>query len=312
MEYNLLYYVFTLRGRGDIVERMQPRMVTVPTSPLYVWLQAAWSRIPEVREVECEGAAVRYRAWGLDAVHRPSLMFMHGFRAHARWWDHIAPHFTDRFRVVAQDFTGMGDSGRRTVYSRRQFAREILAVAEHAGFERPVLVAHSFGGATAMLACRMAPTRVARVIVIDSNVFPPADIGAAVQVMPERIYPTREDALARYRLVPPGGWADPNVLAYIAEHSVRREAQGWTWKFDNALLTALGQDLIRAEIRDLDTPLDFIHAENSELVQAPELKAIVENSRSCGRIVTVPLSHHHVMIEQPVGLVAALNGLLAR
>jgi pimeloyl-ACP methyl ester carboxylesterase len=74
----------------------------------------------------------------------------------------------------------------------------------------------------------------------------------------------------------------------------------------------LGQDLIRAEIRDLDTPLDFIHAENSELVQAPELKAIVENSRSCGRIVTVPLSHHHVMIEQPVGLVAALNGLLAR
>jgi pimeloyl-ACP methyl ester carboxylesterase len=283
-----------------------------PSSPLVRWLNAAWSHTPEIREMECEGAAVSYRAWGLDATHLPGLMFMHGFRAHARWWDHIAPHFTDRFRVVAQDFTGMGDSGRRAHYSRRQFAREILTVAEHAGFERPVLVAHSFGGATSMLACKMAPTRVARVVVIDSHIFPPQVEGAPVEPTPERIYVRREDALARYRLIPPGGWPDPNVLAYIAEHSLRRAEHGWTWKFDNALLTSLGQDLIRAEIRDLDTPMDFIHADNSELVGASELKLVLENSRSCGRVVTVPLSHHHVMIEQPVGLVAALNGLLAR
>jgi pimeloyl-ACP methyl ester carboxylesterase len=286
--------------------------VDAETSPIARWLQKAWSHIPDVREVECEGAAIRYRAWGLDATHRPGLMFMHGFRAHARWWDHIAPHFADRFRVVAQDFTGMGDSGRRAAYSRRQFAREILAVAEHAGFENPVLVAHSFGGATAMLACKMAPARVARVIVIDGHIFPPTIEAAPVQPTPERVYSSREEALARYRLIPPGEWPDPNVLAYIAEHSLRRGEHGWTWKFDNALLTALGHDLIRAEIRNLETPMDFIHAENSELVQAPELKLVVENSPSCGRIVTLPLSHHHVMIEQPVGLVAALNGLLAR
>jgi hypothetical protein len=42
-----------------------------------------------------------------------------------------------------------------------------------------------------------------------------------------------------------------------------------------------------------------------------ELAAFLANMPACGAPIIVPLSHHHIMIEQPVGLVAALNGLLA-
>jgi pimeloyl-ACP methyl ester carboxylesterase len=284
-------------------------MMTSP--PLSAWLAEGWSHEASIGEVEVDGAMVRYRGWNLADTDKPGLVLVHGFLAHARWWDHVAPRLADRYRVIAPDFTGMGDSDRRPVYSRRQYAGELIAAASHADLTCAAFVAHSFGAISSLYAAKVAPDLVERVIVIDAHVFRDENEGTVV-VQPEKFYPSFEAALARYRLLPPGAWPDPEIEAYIARRSIRETPRGWTWKFDPETFRSVHRERLREELRGLPLPVDFIHAGNSEVVGETELAAFLANMPRCGAPVTVPLSHHHIMIEQPVGLVAALNGLLAR
>lgn len=132
-------------------------------------------------------------------------------------------------------------------------------------------------------------------------------------MQPEKFYPSFEAAFERYRLMPPGEWPDPHVLAYVARHSIRQVADGvWGWKFDPETFRTVHRETLGQAFEGLALPVDFIHAENSDVVGPVELADFLDRMPGCGPAVTVPLSHHHVMIEQPVGLVAALNGLLAR
>ena len=47
-----------------------------------------------------------------------------------------------------------------------------------------------------------------------------------------QVYPDRETALASYRLVPEQPCENPFIVDHIAQHSVRKVDDGWTWKFD--------------------------------------------------------------------------------
>ncbi|WP_242124151.1 alpha/beta hydrolase [Sphingobium sp. Sx8-8] len=288
---------------------------TPPTAaaPLSQWLASAWAVEAETHRVEVEGAGVNYRRWR-PASHapRPGLVFVHGFMAHSHWWDHIAPHFLQGHDIIAPDFTGMGDSDRRTAYSRRQYARETIAAIRHAGLRDVTIVAHSFGSVSSLHAALQAPDLIRRVIVIDAFVFRPDRQDFDGSVPTERRYPTQEAALARYRLTPPGLWPVPEIIDYLSRHSLRQDGEAWTWKFDPLIHAGVDETGVRAELRGFSCPTDFIYGENSEIAGAEEAASFRANLPGSGVPVVVPLSHHHVMIEQPAALVAALQGLLSR
>jgi pimeloyl-ACP methyl ester carboxylesterase len=259
-----------------------------------------------------EGATLCARTWGLDRSDLPGLLLVAGFGAHAAWWDHVGPRFTDRFRVAALDLSGMGDSGRRKAYSYAQHAREMLATLDILGFERASIVGHSYGGTTTLIACRLGPERIGRAVIVDTAILLPEQPDNVHPAYKRRLYPTREAALARFRLVPPGGWPDPDIFAYIAEHSVCEGPDGWTWKIDPMMSDSLNAESYRHLHRDIAVPLHFIHGECSEIV-GPELVHRIPGlfPTSLSRSVGVPLSHHHIMIEQPVAFVATLGALLS-
>jgi pimeloyl-ACP methyl ester carboxylesterase len=264
--------------------------------------------------VEVESALVRYRAWNLEDVDKPGLVLVHGFLAHARWWDHIAPSLTDRFRVIAPDLTGMGDSDRRASYSREQYARELVEAARHAGFDRAILVAHSMGSSCSLRASQLAPEFVERMIAIDGRMILREEPTVEVLEVPaERSYPSFEEARGSYRLIPPSESPIAEILDYIARHSIRRLAGNRCgWKFDPETFRMVQGGIAGRELHNLTVPVDFIHCAQSEVVQATDLALFQASIPNFGISVTLPLSHHHAMIEQPVALVAALNGLLAR
>src|SRR5271154_1731230 len=115
----------------------------VPPAP--GWFEAAVSTVPESNFVDVEGAKIHYLRWGDRA--RPGLLLVHGNAAHAHWWDFIAPFMARDYNIAAMDLSGMGDSDWRPNYSMDVFAREQMAVCEHAGMfgvgEPPVIAAHS-------------------------------------------------------------------------------------------------------------------------------------------------------------------------
>ena len=275
------------------------------------WLAANWSQTPEIFEVPVEGARIACRGWNLAASDLPGIMLVHGFRAHARWWDHLAPTLAANHCVVALDLSGMGDSDRRPAYTRAQHGREIMAVAAHCGFDPVTIIAHSFGAMGSMIAARQFPDRVRRLIVIDSAMPTAEDGDHQIPTPPQRFYDSREAAIARFRLIPPGEWPQPSILAYIARHSVMQTDAGWTWKFDPDAAVSLNREPYREAMSGVTVPVDLIYGDRTEVMPPPRRAALREMAPNLRREVVIPACHHHVLIERPLALVATLQALLA-
>jgi pimeloyl-ACP methyl ester carboxylesterase len=275
------------------------------------WLKAAWAVQPTLFRAEYEGAAIACRGWNLDRADLPGIILVHGFRAHARWWDHVAPALAEAHRVVALDLSGMGDSDRRPAYSRALHGREIDAAARAAGIARPTVIAHSYGAIASLMLCAAAPERVRRLIIIDSALPTAEDSRLQIPAAPLRTYPDQASAIARFRLMPPGGWPQPDILAYIAEHSVTETADGWGWKFDNDAPLSLNREVYRPHMLGVTVPCDIVYGDRSEIFTAERRARAAEIVAVSGRYIAIPAAHHHVMIEQPLALIAALHALLA-
>src|SRR6185369_619952 len=58
--------------------------------------------------VDGDGVRLHYVEWG--DRERPPILFLHGGSAHARWWDFVVEQLGARFRCLALDLRGHGDS----------------------------------------------------------------------------------------------------------------------------------------------------------------------------------------------------------
>ena len=63
---------------------------------------------PVERTVTVNGLGIHFLDWG--GAGKPALILLHGIARTARSFDHLAPHFADRYRVLAIDLRGHGDS----------------------------------------------------------------------------------------------------------------------------------------------------------------------------------------------------------
>ena len=60
------------------------------------------------RTLDLHGQRFHYTDWGSPTA--PTLIFLHGITGHARSWDDEARLLAGRFRVIALDQRGHGDS----------------------------------------------------------------------------------------------------------------------------------------------------------------------------------------------------------
>jgi pimeloyl-ACP methyl ester carboxylesterase len=279
-------------------------------TPPPAWFSAALATVPEERETTCEGTSIAYRAWG-DPADR-NIVLVHGGAAHSRWWDHIAPLLARGWRVVAMDLSGHGDSGRRDRYSLDIWAREVLAVVTGAGTAAStVVIGHSMGGLVTLRLATLAGAQIAGAVAIDSPIrdMAPEDREARQHRAfgPLRVYPTREAIIARFRPIP-----DQPTLAWIAEHvaatSVRPAEGGWTWKFDPQVFA---RDSLTPELLTrLDCRVALFRAEHG-LVTPQQGEAIYDRLGRIAPLIEIPVAGHHIMLDEPVALAAALRTLLA-
>jgi pimeloyl-ACP methyl ester carboxylesterase len=277
----------------------------VPTAQ--TWFEKALARAPEHRNVDVDEARIHYRVWGKPGL--PGLVLVHGGAAHSGWWDHIAPQLHSH-RVVAVDLSGHGDSDRRSNYSTQTWAREVVAVAAHAGLDRPVVVGHSMGGWVALTIGVEHPALVAAVAVIDSplNRQPPEEERLRERQRPHHPYPSVEQAISHFRTLPPQDVYLPYVLEHVARGSLAGGADGWTWKFDPNLWGS--RPLVADLLPQLGCPAAVFRCENGLVSEemAEEMASLVPDGLP---VVDVPDAGHHPMFDQPLALVTGIRTLLA-
>src|SRR5579864_3581682 len=280
------------------------------------WFIDAVAIRPEENIVEVEGAKIHYLRWGDRA--RPGLLLVHGNAAHAHWWDFIAPFLARDYNVAAMDLSGMGDSDwRKDGYAMETFAREELAVCEDAGMfqldEPPVIVAHSFGGFVTMLTGGLYGDRLAGVVIVDSPVNPPDRPGGPPkrEIKPHNVYPSLAAAMARFRLMPPQTSENLYLVDWVARNSLKEVAGGFTWKFDPAIWQRFSIGDTAERLKATRCRIAVFRGEHSVLLP-PQIGEYMFNllGRSAP-MVEIPQAQHHIMLDQPLALVAALRALLA-
>jgi pimeloyl-ACP methyl ester carboxylesterase len=293
---------------------LTPLAGSPPPSPK--WFRDAVASTPEDRFIMVDGARIHYRRWGDPA--RPGLLLVHGNAAHAHWWDFIAPMLARDYHVAALDLSGMGDSDWRTdFYSMERFAREEIAVCEDSGMfvptEPPIIVGHSFGGFVTILTGALYGERLAGTVIVDSPVNPPERQGSPPErvIKPHHIYPTLAAALARFRLMPPQAVENLYLVDWVARYSLKEVPGGFTWKFDPAIWRHFSIGDTAARLRETKCRIAVFRGEHSILLP-PEIGEYMFNLLGrAAPVVEIPQAHHHIMLDQPLALVAALRALLA-
>jgi len=276
----------------------------------------------ETHYIERDGRNIHYQCWG-DAS-KPGLLLTHGNGAHAHWWDFTAPYFLDDYYVVALTFSGMGDSGWRDGYDMDGFSGDQLAVAEATGlFERaqkPLLVAHSFGGFVTLNTAAKYGARFGGVVIVDSPVHPPEHThsGPPRGARANKVYPTLEAALARFRLAPPQPCENHYAMDYIARHSLKEVSgedgeSGWVWKFDPSIWQRFdtGGRPPYEMVQEVVCPLAFMRGTDSAVVPDDVWAYMQSLIGDRAPFVSIPHAYHHVMLDQPLAFITGLRALLA-
>ncbi len=108
---------------------------------------------PQSNMIDLPTGRFHYLSWGTERTDLPSALLLHGITSSAKSWVRVGPALSDRYRVYALDLHGHGDSVKPPAgaYSLRQTADDAEAFMVALGLKRPVLMGHSWGGATSLV-----------------------------------------------------------------------------------------------------------------------------------------------------------------
>ncbi|MBA1204263.1 alpha/beta hydrolase [Pseudomonas capeferrum] len=278
------------------------------------WLDWALAQPGRSHWIEANGSRLHFLSWGFDASDKPTLLFVHGFRGHAHWWDFIAPWFTEHYRVVAMDLSGMGDSAHRSEYAGTTLALDIAAIAAHISPAPVIAVGHSYGGSRLLRACGERPDLFQRLVIVDSYVlFDDEQLPAEpFKVRGGHVYPDLASGAARFRLIPAQPHAIPALVAHVAGHSLRHTELGWRWKFDPDLPAGGARETDgRQMLARVKCPVDYLYGERSVVVSRARAERVVNALPNARGPIAIAAGHHHLMFDQPLTLISTLRALLA-
>ena len=269
---------------------------------------------PVAGRLQVDDAKIEWAAWG--ELSKPGLLLLIGNGAHIGWWRPIAPILAEDYRVATFAWSGMGRSDWRASYPIATLIREAMAVAKAAGLfdgsHAPFLGAHSFGGFVGLRLLIEHGARFAGGILIDSRLRSRQAWGSDTQaVSPFHVHETEEQAIARFRLKPEQPGVNRFILDMLAEESLEPVGGGWRYRQDPNMRskTPLDGDLI-PRIAEAACPLAFIRGARSGSVD----DEIWDAQKACAPagtpFVEIPDAHHHLMIDQPLALIASMRALL--
>lgn len=285
-----------------------------PDAP--AWFRAALAVPFTDGRVTVGGADIHYVAWGESG--RRGLVFVHGGGAHAHWWTHVAARFAGEFRVVALDLSGHGDSDHRDIYDIGEWTEEVVAAAHAGGISGPpVVVGHSMGGFVTITTAALHGDELAGVIVCDSPVTAPDPEVESYRLREAfgqpRTYERIEDALERFRTVPPQDHYCNFVVDHVARRSLRAVDGGWQWKFDRRIFEQFARSMRGVALPYLpQVRCRFALLRSEYGLVTPDIgRSMYEALGRVAPVIEIPEAGHHAMLDQPLVLLTALRTLLA-
>ena len=267
--------------------------------------------------IELRGLRFHYRDWPARHADAPDLVLLHGYTGHARSWDFFAAQMTDRYRVLALDQRGHGETAWAPAdqYGVEDMVQDLSAFVAAMQLQRFTLLGLSMGGMVAMHYAGARPAELAALVIVDIGPELVASGSARIQAgqADSDMFESKAAAFAVARAansVPPLA-----VHRHRVDYSLMRLADGrWTYRYDRALRTPRTLRLRDADAgwkacANIIVPTQLIRGANSDILSAD---SAVKMSKTIpnGVLAEVKDSGHSVPLDAPDGFLNAARQFL--
>ncbi len=227
----------------------------------------------------------------------------------AHWWDAVAPLLSPSLRPVGLDFLGHGDSpwSPDGDYHSGVFVSNLEDARRRLGPGPFLLAGHSLGARICLDYAARQPEGVAGLILghFLSEVYRAKKRRfKRLKTRAQPGYPDQDAMLKRFHLEPDDTLLSPEALRTLGRDCIRREGEGWTWKFDwRAFLYRY--EPVWPLLDRIKTPTMVIRGEHSLVMRRDDFERVVAGLPA-GRGLEIPKAHHHVPLDTPTELAAAI------
>lgn len=275
----------------------------------------------ETRQIEVNGLNIRYLTAGNDGV---PLVMLHGVGDSAVDWAWVLPMLGTKYRVIAPDLPGCGDSDKpKREYTLEFLTQFLVDFLNTLQIERAVLIGNSLGGLITFRYAVSNPQQVAALVLVDpmgfSQVVNPLLSNLTLPIFGEAAINWSKTPLgAKQRAWARAALLFANPFKAPAEWLAEQERMALLPGFLEATLSilrsqvyALGQQqVVLGSLSELQMPTQVIWGVNDLVL--PSFQATDGAKRLVkGKQTLIPASGHLPQTERPESFTNAVNEFLS-
>jgi pimeloyl-ACP methyl ester carboxylesterase len=276
--------------------------------------------MPAIRDelIELRGLRFYYRDCASAKPNAQTLLLLHGYTGHARSWDSFAEAMSARYRVLALDQRGHGQTqwAPPTAYDTSEMVADVDAFVKALGLTNFALLGLSMGGLVSIGYAGKRPAGLAKLVIVD--IAPEIDVEGLKRiqagVVRSDVFDSIDEAYARARTdnpLPPD-----DQLRHRVQYSMMRRGDGkFTYRYDRALRDpANPRKGIPPEegwrlVANIDVPTLLVRGEISDILSKPVAARMAKAIPNC-RLVEVAGSGHPVPLDKPDAFLDAVATFL--
>jgi pimeloyl-ACP methyl ester carboxylesterase len=268
-----------------------------------------WKADASEKAVVVDGRRIVY----LEAGEGESLVLLHGFTGSKENWLPMLPHLSKRWRVIAPDLPGWGDSERVAGedYGYAAQAARVAQLLAALDANASVLVGHSMGGGIAAIVAARYPKTLSRLVLMDAGgaMFRENEFGRAVRAGENPFAVSDRASLDRQlNLV----FDEPPFVPWPADQALiaQRIADA---DFEADVLERIGRGpdafLPISEAASIGAPTLLLWCARDRIIDASAAE-IYHQAIEGSHIVMLEQCNHMPMMERPIQTAAALEDFL--
>jgi pimeloyl-ACP methyl ester carboxylesterase len=263
-----------------------------------------------MRRVSVDGLSLAVHEWPGPAAPGKAVVCVHGLTANHTCWASVADLLSPRYRLIAYDLRGRGESDKPdTGYSLERHGHDLARLLDRYGLEKAVIMGHSLGAHIALRFAVHSPARVSALVLFDGGLDVRAEVLDSLRPAIGRLgveFPSLEMFLQFIRGLPmfEGRWNDyleryfrydvetlpsGGVRSKAAKHAIEEELANlererlWVWHHRVRCRT-----LILRAPDGLLTPTDCLMTQE----EAEAMAAAIPRST----LVVVPKTNHYTVL----------------
>ena len=243
----------------------------------------------------------------LDQGNGPAVLLIHAFPLNKSMWAPQIPALSNRFRVIAPDLPGFGESQPASPWSMEDIADDLNQLLDALGVREAAIAGVSIGGYIAFAFWSKYPERVRQLVISNSRARADNDTEkaarnemiAAIQqsgaaILPDRMLP---------RLLQPN--PSPEAVRTVRSAIMQADSSAAAY----ALMAMRDRMDFSTMLHRVACPAMVITGENDVIIRSEDSRAAAEGI-SGARFVTIPNSGHLSNLENPERFNAELISFL--